>query len=134
MLEAFISDYYIQMNKPDSAKVYLDNATALAQKLSFKDSRRTILYYVTARYLSSIQQDEQAKSYYLKALEMEKSTKETGAGLSTSIYQELIKYYNSKGDIQNENIYSEFYTKESTHINNRKMKLSLGSIKSLLWI
>ncbi|CAM3659811.1 hypothetical protein ELOC111193_15495 [Elizabethkingia occulta] len=120
MLEAFISDYYIQMNKPDSAKVYLDNATALAQKLSFKDSRRTILYYVTARYLSSIQQDEQAKSYYLKALEMEKSTKETGAGLSTSIYQELIKYYNSKGDIQNENIYSEFYTKESTHINNRK--------------
>lgn len=120
MLESFIADYFIRMNKTDSAKIYLDKAQRMTKQIPSVDSRLVLFYYISAKYYYQTHQYQKAEENYFKALNIARLTNQTLSGLSQFIYDDLAKYYKTTGNTAKEDLYNNLYIKESSYFENKQ--------------
>ncbi|HFK5586334.1 TPA: tetratricopeptide repeat protein [Elizabethkingia anophelis] len=120
LTESIMANHYIMTNETDSAKVYINNALAMADKLNPVDVRRSILYCVTAMYYNSVHNDKNTEEYYKKALNISLSTKKTFGHILQFIYYYISDFYRFIGDSAQSDFYLEKYNQEVKSFNVQK--------------
>ncbi|MCT4288142.1 hypothetical protein HZP25_15665 [Elizabethkingia anophelis] len=119
-IEGVIADYYLQINKMDSAYYYLRQTENMLASVKDKESSiDAIIFYINkGKYFDKKEQYKEAEEAYLKALQANGIKKKVFGVFN--LYNILSVFYNKIGDDTKSQYYASLFLKEKVEIDNNK--------------